>query len=153
MTEQKTASTKEVLHRNMTAFNTRDIEGYLANQRPDVEFALPGGITLHGRDEIRRSVVALWTAFPDGKLAFGEQVYAENAAAVEVAFMGTHTGPLTTPAGVVPPTGKPVALYSASILHIKDGSVASEHMYGDPQDLMRQLGLLSQATSSDTFPL
>jgi hypothetical protein len=77
MTDQDTTNAQQVLDRNMTTFNARDIEGYLANQQPDVEFVLSGGITLHGRDQVRHYIEALWKAFPDGKLAFGEQVFAE----------------------------------------------------------------------------
>jgi hypothetical protein len=47
--------------------------------------------------EIRHYIEALWKAFQDGKLAFGEQVFAEDAAATELVFTGTHTGPLMTP--------------------------------------------------------
>jgi uncharacterized protein (TIGR02246 family) len=124
MTNQETPSAQHVLTRNITTLNARDLEGYLANQQPDVEFVLPGGATLHGREEIRHYIEALWKAFPDGKLAFGAQVFAEDAAATELVFTGTHTGPMMTPNGPLPPTGKRVTLHSASILHIKEGLIA-----------------------------
>jgi predicted ester cyclase len=136
---------KQVLDRNIMTLNARDIEGYLANQQPDVEFVFPGGATLHGRDEIRQYIEALWKAFPDGKLSFGEQVFAEDAAATELVFTGTHTGPMMTPNGLIPPTGKRVTLHSASILKIKDGLIASEHGYSDQLEMMTQLGLMPAA--------
>jgi predicted ester cyclase len=145
MTQQDMMSAKHVLDRNITALNARDIERYLANQQPDVEFVLSGGVTLHGRDEIRPYIEALWKAFPDGELAFGEQVFAEDAAATELVFTGTHTGPMITPNGMVPPTGKRMTLRSASILRIKDGLVASEHVYSDQLEMMTQLGLMPAA--------
>jgi predicted ester cyclase len=141
MPEREAVNARDVLTRNITAINSRDIEGYLANQQPDVELVLPGGVTLHGRVELRRYVEALWAAFPDGKLAFGEQVYAEDAAAVELVFTGTHTGPLATADGQIPQTGKEITLHSAAILRIKDGLIATEHGYGDPLELMAQLGV------------
>lgn len=149
MAKQDTPRTKQVLDRNIAALNARDIEGYLANQRPDVEFVLSGGVTLHGRDEIRHYIEALWKAFQDGKLAFGEQVFAEDAAATELVFTGTHTGPLMTPNGPIPPTGNRVTLHSASVLKIKDGLIASEHVYSDPLEMMTQLGLMPAPTSND----
>jgi predicted ester cyclase len=149
MTTHQARSSKEVLNRNITALNSRDMEGYLANQQPDVEFLLPGRVTLQGRDAIQQFIEALWTAFPDGQLAFGDQVYAEDAAAVEVVFTGTHTGPLMTPNGPIPPTGKRVSLHQASILRIKDGLIASEHGYADPLEMMTQLGVLPPPVSSD----
>jgi predicted ester cyclase len=145
MAKQETPSVQQVLNRNMTTLNARDIEGYLANQQQDVEFVLSGGITLHGRDQVRHYIEALWKAFPDGKLAFGEQVFAEDAAATELVFTGTHTGPMMTPGGPIPPTGQPVTLHSASLLKIKDGLIAWEHVYSDQLEMMTQLGLMPAA--------
>jgi predicted ester cyclase len=149
MAGHNVTSTKDVLDRNIRSINARDMEGYLNNQQPGVEFVLPGGVTLHGREAIQTYIEALWTAFPDGKLAFGDQVYGADAAAVELIFTGTHTGPLMTPGGSIPPTGKHVTLRSAAILRIKDGQIASEHGYGDPLDLMTQLGVQPPAASNE----
>jgi uncharacterized protein (TIGR02246 family) len=146
-------SVKEVLERNITTLNARDMEGYLANQHPDVEFVLPGGVTLHGREDIRQFIEALWAAFPDGQLAFGEQVYGDDAVAVEVVFTGTHTGPLMTPNGPIPPTGKRVTTHQASILRIKDGLIAAEHGYADPLEMLVQLGLTPAAPSHNDQPV
>ena len=145
MATQETPRTKQVLDRNIAALNARDIEGYLANQQPDVEFVLPGGITLHGRDEIRHYIEALWKAFPDGVLTFRDQVLAEEAAATELVFTGTHTGPMMTPTGLIPPTGKRVTTHSLSILRIKDDLIASEHVYSDQLEMITQLGLMPAA--------
>jgi predicted ester cyclase len=139
--QQETPTAKNILDRNITAVNARDIEAYLANQRPDVEFVLPGGVTLRGPDQVKQYTEALWEAFPDGALTFGAQVFGEDMAATEVVFTGTHTGPMVTPNGSVPPTGKAVVLHSASILRIKDGRIASEHVYVDQLEMMTQLGL------------
>jgi len=134
-------SAKQVLDRNIAAVNARDMEGYLNNQSPNVEFVLPGGVTLHGRDQVKQYTEAIWAAFPDGTLAFGDQVLADDAVATEVVFTGTHTGPMNTPGGPVPPTGKRVEIHSVSMLRIKDGLVASEHVYLDQLEMLTQLGI------------
>jgi predicted ester cyclase len=148
MTEQRSTSVKEILERNITALNHRDIDAYLANQCPDVEFVLPGGISLHGREQVRQYTEALWNAFPDGSLRFGKQVLTGDAAATEVVFTGTHTGPMLSPSGEIPPTGRRVTLRSASVLEIKDGLIASEHVYLDQLEMMGQLGLMPPASSA-----
>ena len=102
---------------------------------------MPGGVILRGREQVGQYTQALWTAFPDGALAFGDQLFGEDAAATEVAFTGTQTGPMSTPNSTIPPTGKRVTLHSASILRIKDEVVASEHFYLDQFEMMTQLGL------------
>jgi uncharacterized protein (TIGR02246 family) len=145
MTEHDRTSARHVLERNITALNARDMEAYLANQRPDIEFLLPGGATLHGREQVRHYTEAMWEAFPDGTLTFGDQVLADDVAATEVVFTGTHTGPMPTPGGSIPPTGRRVTLRSASILRIEDGLIASEHVYVDQLEMMAQLGLMPAA--------
>jgi predicted ester cyclase len=140
---------KQILERNLRAVNGRDLDGYLANQQPDVEFVLPGGITLRGREQVGQYTRAMWGAFPDGKLSFGQQVLADAGAATEVVFSGTHTGPMNTPNGPLPPTGKRVNVHSLSILSFEDGRIASEHVYMDQLELMTQLGLAPAPTSGD----
>jgi predicted ester cyclase len=136
---------KQVLERNITALNDRDIDAYLANQRPDIELHLPGGVVLRGHEQLRQYTEGMWAAFPDGTLTFGDQVCAEDAAATEVVFTGTHTGPMLTPSGPITPTGRRVTLCSASMLRIQDGLIASEHVYMDQLDMMTQLGLIPAA--------
>lgn len=148
MTEQRSTTVKEILDRNITALNDRDIDAYLANQCPDVEFVLPGGVSLHGREQVRRYTEALWNAFPDGSLRFGNQVLADDGAATEVVFTGTHTGPLLSPNGEIPPTGRRISLRSASVLQMKDGLIASEHVYLDQLEMMGQLGLMPPTSSA-----
>jgi ketosteroid isomerase-like protein len=63
---------QEVLDRNIASLNARDLDGYLANQCPDVEFVLPGGLVLRGREQAAEYTQALCRAFPDGSLAFGD---------------------------------------------------------------------------------
>jgi steroid delta-isomerase-like uncharacterized protein len=148
-TGQDIKTVQEVLDRNISAVNARDIEAYLANQKPDVEFVLPGGVTLHGRDQLRQYAQAQWTAFPDSRLAFGAQVLSVGSAAVEVTVSGTHTGPMQTPAGELPPTGRSITVRSVSMLRIEDGLIASEHVYFDQLGLMAQLGLGQPSAAGD----
>ncbi len=139
MPDNDSAIVKEALERNITAINTRDIEGFLANQQPDVVFTMPGGVTFTGRDQLQAFMEAQWAAFPDGQLAFGAQVLGEDSAATEIVFRGTHTGPLPGPHGTIDPTGRAVTLHSASFLTIRDGLIASERVYADPAELAGQL--------------
>lgn len=140
---------KEILERNITAVNGRDLEGYLANQQPDVEFVLPGGVTLRGREEVGQYTEAMWAAFPDAALTFGQQFLGDDGAATEVVLSGTHTGPMATPNGQLAPTGKQVNVHSVSILRFEDGRIASEHVYFDQLELLTQLGLAPASPSGD----
>ena len=135
-------TSKQILERNRTSLNARDLAAYLDNQTPDVVLTMADGTVIKGRDAIKPFMEALWQAFPDGKLTFGEQVLADDSAAVEVTFEGTHTGRMFSPNGVIEPTNKHVKGTSVSLLKIRDGKIASERIYGDPLGMMRQLGLV-----------
>lgn len=104
-----------------------------------MEVILPDGRILRRRDQLGHNTKTAWTAFPDGTLEFGEQVFTEDAAAVETVLTGTDAGPLSTPDGTIPPTGRPVRLRLLSILRIRDGLVASEHVYSNQLDILTQL--------------
>jgi predicted ester cyclase len=145
MTEQDVIIVEQLLERNIKALNAQDIDGILANQQPDAELVIPGGVTLRGHEQLRQYTEALWAAFPNGAFSFAGQLLTDDAAAVELVFTGTNTGPLTTPNGVIPPTGRHVTLRSASILRFEDGLIASEHAYPDQLDFMTQLGLMPPA--------
>lgn len=134
---------KQLLERNIAALNAQDIDHVLANQQPEAELVAPGGVTLRGHDQLQQHVEALWTAFPDGVFSFVGQIVAADAAAVELEFTGTHTGPLVTPTGAVEPTGRRVVLRSASVMRFQGGLIASEHAYTDQLEFMAQLGLSS----------
>jgi predicted ester cyclase len=139
--ETDVPTSKQVLDRNIAAINARDLGGFLENQQANVKFTIPGGATLQGREEVGQYMEAFWAAFPDGVLSFGKQFFAGDAAATEVRFAGTQSGPLSTPNGPIPPTGRHVSIQSVSILRIEDGRVAEEHVYMDQLDLISQLGL------------
>jgi steroid delta-isomerase-like uncharacterized protein len=146
------ATANQVVQRNMDAFNAKDMDAFIANQCPEVEFVLPGGITIRGRDEVRQQLQANWTAFPDGTVTCMGQVATGDGAATEILFTGTHTGPLSTPNGTLPPTGRRISLRQASVHRIEDGLAASEHVYFDQVELMTQLGL-SMAPPSVAVPV
>jgi predicted ester cyclase len=145
MPEQDVAIVERLLDRNVEALNARDIERVLANQQPDAELVTSGGLTLRGHEQVRQVTEALWSAFPDGIFSFAGRVLTGDAAAVELLFTGTNTGPLVTPNGEIPPTGKSVTIRSASIIRFRDGLIASEHAYTDQLDFMTQLGLMPSA--------
>jgi predicted ester cyclase len=142
---------KQVLDKNIAAVNAHDLVALLDIQSPDIKYVLPGGVTLQGRDEVapytQAAWTALWNAFPDAALSFGEQVLGEGVAASELVFTGTHRGPLQSPGGPIQPTGRRVTLHSASIHRIENGQITSETVYLDPLELGRQLGLTDESTT------
>jgi steroid delta-isomerase-like uncharacterized protein len=136
------ASTKEAADRHVQAFNNKDLEGFVNNGSADIEFVIPGGITLRGRDQVRDYMQIFWSAFPDMKVSENYQVIAGDTAVTEATYSGTHTGTLRTPNGDIPATGKQVQGRQVSVQRVKDGQVWSEHLYFDQMEFLGALGLI-----------
>jgi len=80
-------------------------------------------------------------AFPDSRPEFHNAVASGNTVVLELTWTGTHTGPLATPNGDVPPTGKSINLRSVQVVEVRDGKAASTRQYFDMATMMSQLGL------------
>jgi steroid delta-isomerase-like uncharacterized protein len=133
----------------MAAMNAQDMDKYLARQHPQIELVLPGGVTLRGRDEVRQYLETQWTAFPDGHLTCVNQVAIGNKAATEIVLTATHSGPLSTPNGPVPPTGKRINVRFVAVHQIEDGMASSERVYFDQLEMLMQLGLMPAPGEAD----
>ena len=135
-------STKESADRHVKAFNDKDLEEFIGNESPDIEFVIPGGITLRGRDQVREYTKLLWSAFPDIKVVATYQVVAGDTVVTEQSYSGTHTGTLRTPKGDIAPTRKRVQGRQVAVQRVKDGQVWSEHLYFDQMEFLGALGLV-----------
>lgn len=105
-------------------------DGYVRNVPAEMEF--------RGQD-IALVASGMAAAFPDiHREIFG--IYAMgDVVVVELAIRGTHTGPLATPAGVIPPTGQVVDIPCCDVFRIEDGKVVSFHCYNAASIMQQQL--------------
>ena len=107
---------------------------------PNVENVDPSG-TLIGADAYKAYGAAFKRAFPDSRMTVLAAAESGDVVAVEGVYSGTHTGPLATPMGEIPATGRSLALPYADIFRFEDGSVVAHHVYYDQATFMQQLGL------------
>ncbi|MCD0452802.1 ester cyclase [Actinocorallia sp. API 0066] len=107
----------------------------------DLVAVLPTG-TVHGADGILGVLQAFATAFPDLKVT-QQAVWVEGDTAIaELVFSGTHTGPLGTAEGEVPPTGKFVTFPLIDIFVLRGDKISEHRVYWDNASFLGQLGLL-----------
>jgi hypothetical protein len=88
----------ELVKRRYQNVSSANFDGEDELFSPDVETIDPGAGTLHGIEAFKGYEAAFQRAFPDGKLVLKSAIEAGNKVAVEGAYTGTHTGPLTVPA-------------------------------------------------------
>jgi ketosteroid isomerase-like protein len=117
-------------------------KGFLALLADDAEMASPLA-TVRGRDQIGEFIRGMHASFSDWK----HEVTVESAGDLVVAegtWSGTHTGPMPTPQGEVPPTGRRPTIRFAGVVRVRDGRLVSVHNYFDRLEFMSQLGLMPE---------
>jgi len=96
----------------------------------------------HGREAIQESYAAFFQAFPDGNSEFWNIMTCGDHFIYEGTFRGTNTGPLATPEGDMPPTGRKVELPFAFIAQMSpEGLIEEDRTYFDSALQAQQLGL------------
>ena len=124
-------------------FSDDKLEDALELVAEDVEAVLvPFGQTFHGRDGFTGFMQGFKGAFPDIRISVTNQVATDDQVVSEFTARGTHTGPLQTPAGAIPPTGRTVDFIVCEVVRVKNGQIVSLHNYQDAASIMRQLGLV-----------
>jgi steroid delta-isomerase-like uncharacterized protein len=139
----------EATRRYDEAFNAQDADARAAHQTPDIETELPGGMILRGPEQVSEVARGFWAALPDGRITAENEVAAGDTVVTEGTLTGTHTGAFPSPQGDIPASGNRVRVRYASVKQIRDGKVASEHLYFDQLEFLEQLGAFpSGATGS-----
>ena len=133
-----------VIHDLFAAFNQRDIDRATSLVTDDFELQdVPAGLTFRGSQGLNQWLQTFLTAGPDAKAEVQTTIEAGEWVATEHVGTFTHTGPLLSPAGEVPPTGRRVELRFAEIYKVKEGKLTEMRAYYDSATMLRQLGLLS----------
>jgi steroid delta-isomerase-like uncharacterized protein len=90
-------------------------------------------------------VIDVWkgwaTAMPDSKATFTSETASGNTVVLEMTWRGTHKGPLKTPAGDIPATGKPFEMRACQVIDVVNDKVKSVRHYFDMGGLLKQLGV------------
>lgn len=103
---------------------------------------VPFGQTFHGKEGFRQFMHGFKDAFPEMAIRLDNQVIGDDQVTNEISATAVHNGPLQTPNGVVPATGRTVHFTVCEVWGIKNGKLVSLRNYQDALGLMAQLGLL-----------
>lgn len=103
---------------------------------------MPGQPELRGLDTIRGALGAYFEAFPDMKHEVVGTVESGDTIAVQLRVRGTHKGPMRTPKGTLPPSGKPLDLESCDVVRVHDGKIVAWQGYYDNVAMMTAVGAI-----------
>jgi predicted ester cyclase len=124
-----------------------DLKGWVDCFTPDGTFTDNSiGVTYRGPDGLTglaKTVEVYAKAFPDMHREVYRVVTVGDVVVVELALQGTHKGPLPTPMGVLPPTGKRMDAPCCDIFRLVNGKIQSFNCYPSGTIIFAQLGVLS----------
>ena len=108
----------------------------------------PGAPSSKGREQIKRQATLLRTAMPDFEAILNDQFAEGDRVVSRWTGRGTHTGPLTTPSGALPPSGQADSFDEIRIDRFAGGRIVESWFVPDRMTLWQQLGLLPATSPS-----
>ena len=139
----------DVLQGLTDAFNARDFgraQELLADDLVFTDYAM--GVTINGIDGFVDYAKGFATAFPDMRLELVSSVGDDRRAAGEFVGRGTHDGPLATPEGEIPATGRTLAAPFVWYAELDNGKIARLADYYNAATFMTQLGLMPEPAAA-----
>lgn len=127
-----------------------DLEGWKSLFNDDGIFIDESvGITYRGPGEWDYPVRNYGTAFADmhrelyDMWTVGAAHGQYHTVLVRLALQGTHTGPLETPFGTLPPTGKKMNAPCADIFELENGKIKKFDCFPEGSVILTQLGVIA----------
>lgn len=143
--ETTTKSLIQLCRECIEAYNRADWERMAELMAPDCIYEELGtGRRAEGIDQIVRLFKGWKTAFPDSQGAITNAFGSGDNVALEVTWEGTHTGPMETPAGTIPPTGKVQVTPAVNIFAVEGEKIWQQRQYFDSLSLFQQLDIPPQ---------
>jgi predicted ester cyclase len=136
---------KEVVREALAALD-ESADAFAEHVTDDAEFVSPLG-RMDGKEAIREFVAGMHASFSDWKHDVSIEA-AGDLVVIEGKWNGTHSGPMPTPQGEIPPSGIRASVPFAGIARVSGDRLASVHNYFDTAGMMAQLGLTPAAATA-----
>ncbi len=94
-----------------------------------------------GADQVVEAWRGWATALPDSNATFESAFVSGGKVVLEMTWRGKHTGPMQSPKGEIPATGKSIEMRACQIVEVEGGKAKSMRQYFDMMTMMQQLGL------------
>ncbi len=125
----------------LTGFNNADWDAVRATVTDDSVYEEYGTQRrIEGADAIIEVYKAWKVAMPDVHGTIQNVASNGNSAVLELVWEGTHTGPLETPDGTIPASGKTQRTPGAFGVDVEDGRITTSRNYFDMLTFLQQIG-------------
>ncbi len=124
------------------AYNAKDWDALDRAITPDFVYDEVGTQrVIRGRADYLAASKGWAQAFPDSQGEFGPSYASGDKASPEVRWRGTHSGPLVTPNGAIPPTGRTIEVRACVVVTVADQKVRVARHYFDMVTMLSQIGV------------
>jgi steroid delta-isomerase-like uncharacterized protein len=124
----------------LDAFNRRDLSRWRQQLAPDFTASYPGLRDCRDAEAAYAFNAPFLAAFSD--LQF--QIRLATAAGDQLIYLltarGTHDGPLVSPAGTLPPSGRTGSVDGVLVTTVRNGRIVREETYWNVPDLLALIG-------------
>jgi steroid delta-isomerase-like uncharacterized protein len=128
---------------NIEATNARDWARFKETLAKDVVYDEVGtGRLIKGADAWTEAYQGWIEAFPDVQGKISAVHAAGDTATVELTWDGTQTGPLVTPNGTIPASGKRQQTRASLVMTFDGDAIKEAHHYFDMVSLLTQIGAM-----------
>ena len=138
---------EQIIRRAYERAEKMDVKGWVECFTSDGTFTdMSIGVTYRGPDGptgLGKTVEVYAKAFPDMHRELYRFFSIGDVVVVELALQGTHKGPLPTPMGILPPTGKRMDAPCCDVFRLVNGKIQSFNCYPSGTVIFAQLGVLS----------
>lgn len=135
---------KPIADKLIEVFNSNDATA-LAQLYTEDQVTICSGVPepVRGRKAKEEFVGGFFRAFPGMNMEPTSILFSENHIVFEVVMRGTNNGPLVSPEGGIPPTGRSIELNMIFVTRVSaEGLIEEDRTYYDTAEFMRQLGLI-----------
>ncbi|MGK5082722.1 ester cyclase [Bdellovibrionota bacterium FG-1] len=126
------------------AMNSHNFEKFTSFFSDDGQFKdVSTDHVYRGKAEIRKMAEGWLKALPDMKFQVSNVIGSGDVLCAELSLVGTQTGPMQSPQGLLPASGKKINVPSCDIIRLKNGKIESLSCYYAATILLNQIGAAS----------
>src|SRR5438270_3363666 len=131
----------KIARKQIDAFNNGDWEQLRELLASDASYhELGTERAIEGPEQIIEAFKGWKTAFPDAAGRVTSSLASGDTAVLEVTWKGTQNGPLTTPAGTIPASGKSQETPAVVFYVFEGAKIKASRHYFDAMTLLKQIG-------------
>jgi steroid delta-isomerase-like uncharacterized protein len=136
-------ATEQLARASLQRFNDGDYQGLRDELGPGFVYEEAGtGRQVSAPDDMIATLQQWKTALPDVEGTVQRLAVDGGTVAMEIVWRGTHSGPLSTPNGDLPASGRTITVWATIWQVWDDGKLVSERHHLDLLSMLAQIGAM-----------